>query len=755
MDRLLIERICHENDSWYIDQVKMRYKYGIDWDQLRATLNDNGNTLTPKERRALTVVACGALWPEERRWKCGIHNSPECVACGGRPSNNKHRLHRCDAMVGQQVQWRLMGSLQREPNEVDEDGVEPLTEYGWPPVRRPWAPIELQHREGALPVTFGRVYGDGSGYMQQHVAHRVATWSTITLQPGGAGECEVQHRSRGTADGWFPTVPRAELRAFVNFARHAGPGSTFISDCRYVVEGVLASIPKDRTSSAELHADLWREAEWLQADHGAPFSILKIKAHRSRAKAVSEANGELNLTDWIGNDKADEYAKELTRSIVEADDREAKRMKEESTTRQILLRIAMGAAWAFERWPIINGDGGRGASSVGQAVEIPDEERHALRRSVDGGIECSVCRRTARGAAAIKMKQACAGTILERIHGTHQLRDIQGVVWCVRCGAYTSRWPRNLLRPCPGRPLSAAQANVLRRLTEGKPPTTACYLEQVALIEGRPAGAVAHEAEVRWRATARDRTDDAERGARMISAGASNARDRLAKPPVGCYLRLRGGPLYRSRGQSAASTQPQDGAQNDGGSGGGVDQRAGHGDQLLHRPATQDANAPSNDAVVGVKVVKRRLRGKQRPASTERQRAESPAAATAHTAMDDGGRDATICAPVNGSPWGARTCEWNVSQDVAHNAIDFNHPHHHHHHVASRAAEASQPATAAPCQSVLPSDVPAASVDHHRRHQHAASRGMPHSQLAPSLAKAVFCARYAQHRRHHRMPSGT
>ncbi len=158
---------------------------------------------------------------------------------------------------------------------------------------------------------------------------------------------------------------------------------------------------------------------------------------------------------------------------------------------------------------------------------------------------------------------------------SHSLRDNEGVTWCMRCGAFTSRWPRALLRQCPRRPRTAAQANVLRRfmegkanvlrrLMEGKPPTTAAYLAKVATLEGRPADVVAHKAEVEWRAQAwrPDHGGNSDETAQMKCETADGRSKTFrstvgALPLAGCYLRLRGGPLFRPPARSS-SEQPAD-----------------------------------------------------------------------------------------------------------------------------------------------------------------------------------------------------
>ncbi len=81
----------------------------------------------------------------------------------------------------------------------------------------------------------------------------------------------------------------------------------------------------------------------------------------------------------------------------------------------------------------------------------------------------------------------CGGSIHGAIHHSHSLSASHGVTWCQRCGAFSTRWPRQLVLPCRGRPGTIPQRNVLRRLLGGLPPTTASYLQDVAQASGRPA----------------------------------------------------------------------------------------------------------------------------------------------------------------------------------------------------------------------------------------------------------------------------
>ncbi len=491
--------------------------------------------------------------------------------------------------------------------------------------------------EGSIPMTNSRAYGDGSGYLQQHRAHRVATWSVVTANEDCSGGKFVS-KTRGIIDGWFATVPRGELRAFLEFAKHAGPNAIYVSDCRNVVDVVNAQVPSRFTSSLELHADLWREAARLLRDRGAPYNIMKIKAHRTHTRAQAETNEEMGMDDWAGNVAADEHAKMLAKTLVELDGRGAARDEEENINGQVIYRIAKGAALAFNQWAQVDGNRKNNCKEVD---EVPDEEKHVLRRSIDGGLECQICRRTARVKSTMRRLQneVCGGAIESSIHGSHRLRSSQGITWCEACGAFTTRWPRALLRPCPRKPGTIAQANVLRRLVNGWAPTTAAYLREVAVLEGRPADAVNHQAEKEWRASARSGSTEQ----------AGDEQCQRTKHPAGCYLRLRGGPLHRRPASAPPGARPAaDGAGDDGhddGRGDGGDEGIDYADIQLktdsgHLSHTNvDREMGKGGGAKGINVVKsmgrRRIRGKQTP---ETLYSEKP----------------PLCTPAEGASWAGR-----------------------------------------------------------------------------------------------------
>ncbi len=590
LDREMIRRLAVDN-GWDVEGVMRKYSHGVNWRTLRDILNNPHGKIDQRERRLLLVISCGGFWPEERRWRKGLCESAACGDCGDAPATPRHRIHDCIALASKEVEWRLLGIVGPRPAEMNETALAPLTCMALPPVRWPWKPVELHFVEGEMEMGHERTHGDGSGYLQDDIATRVATWSLIAM--GETSGCHQPQRIRGLVTGWQPTVPRAEAQAFVEHAKRAGPNSTYVSDCRYIVDTVRDDIPRERERSRDANADIWREVRRLRNDRDEPFTIVKVKAHRTRSRAEHEAQEETDLLDWRGNQAADEYAKALARDAVQADGRDKEMDYESSITQQIIIRVAKGAGAAFERWPQTHkGSGLIGADLVEDGHQIPPEERHLLRRAHDGGVECIVCRRTARGDAGKRLleKEACAGEIGHRIHSTHVIRETNGVTWCVRCGCFTSRWPRALLAECRGRPNSVAQKNVLRRLQNGLPPTTAEYLHVVAQHEGCPGGAYAHAAETSWRespAAAPTFSSTATSG--LASDGGGRRKPLDAKPPVGRYLRLRGGPLHQP--SLSAST------------GAAADAAASHHQRALHATIP-----PGVD-----QRVRRRLRGKQPP----------------------------------------------------------------------------------------------------------------------------------------------
>ncbi len=143
--------------------------------------------------------------------------------------------------------------------------------------------------------------------------------------------------------------------------------------------------------------------------------------------------------------------------------------------------MAFGAAWAYRHWPSVDGRAAhRGEADVD--ADGAEDECHVVKRRIDGTFECRICRKVARTPAGGRrlLREACGGDILHRIDESHVIRYSCGVTWCDLCGAYTTRWPRRLLRECDRRPRTAAHRTILKRLRAGLPPMDSPHFQVAA-----------------------------------------------------------------------------------------------------------------------------------------------------------------------------------------------------------------------------------------------------------------------------------
>ncbi len=479
-DRVLVTRLADVYE-WNHELVLRRYSNGIDWDLLREALNGKGRTLSSEEKRSLLVLACGAFWPEARRWKeGGMLPTGTCLACCQEVGTTSHKINTC-ASVEVEVVWNNIAG-RSIPQPPLEESLVPLAERALPPLIRGCKPVDTHFREGGFAGgTTGYIFGDGSGMGRKGQPPEVVTWAVA--QVAGESSDSVQSRTadealqicRGHCTGWFPSVPRGELCALIACLEEGCIPITYVGDCKTVIEGAAEGIHEGLTGSASLHADLWRRIKWLVEDHGPGVQFVKIKSHRSRDKAVYEDGSDFL---WRGNEAADKGAKDLARSSWQAikpvSDRQ---IAERAQLARWIDRAAICTSIAQRQLDRIKGPmirtKRRGKTNVAGTCG-----GHTLGMREDGVTWCVQCHLVANTATSRKSLagRPCQGEITSLIPSSHCLRRSSGVVWCIRCGCYMTRRPRALRNPCAGKPASAAAANVLRRLKGGLMPTTAAYL---------------------------------------------------------------------------------------------------------------------------------------------------------------------------------------------------------------------------------------------------------------------------------------
>ncbi len=401
---------------------------------------------------------------------------------------------------------------------------------GIPPINHALIPVDLEFSEGALSMAVdGLSYGDGSGVRQQSDKFRFATWAVVRGSVSANGEWRTRESMRGVISGWLSTVHRGELKALVEHLRHAGLAVTYVGDCKDVLDGVRDGIPPALTSARNPNADLWREAQRLIQQHGTTPLVKKTKAHRSRASAVGDRDD--GLEHWLGNDAADTAAKSLARQLAAADNRPQEDEEHRAAHRNIMARVAFGTAWRFRHRTALQSRQSQRAEEEEDERQLDEGERHIFRQREDGTTECQRCRRMAGGKKGLSRlwKSPCQGDIAGKFHGSHDMLFNDGVWWCRLCGAFSARWPRQLLMQCSGYPRSEAQKNVLNRLRSGRPPTTAAYLVGVRALE------ISTSAE-------------------PVNDRRSSHDNRHVPPSTGRYLRLAGGPLHRCTDGAASIT---------------------------------------------------------------------------------------------------------------------------------------------------------------------------------------------------------
>ena len=430
---------------------------------------------------------------------------------------------------------RAAGSLPRLPFDPHSSELAPLLQMGLPPKQTRWAPNEVAFCEGHLSMGFdGETFGDGSGENQDTRDSRIASWAVVRGEWNGTAWTTAE-TMRGNVTGWFQTVPRAELRAYIEHLRHGGNFGPYIGDCKMVVDRASCGVPLVAAQARDINADLWKEARRIQEDIGGKPNIHKTRAHRTRRAAEADIDDPLRW--WVGNDVADRKASSLAKSISSLNS-ERKKLDNTLTDafRSTMKRVAYGAAWAFRNhWPETRR---RRSERPSHELRAHDQGNLTLHEVGSRKWVCRTCGRIAKGTQGLARlgRLACKGSAVKQVHATHDMISHDGISWCPRCGAFATRRMRKLLRPCSGAPTSAAAAQRLTRLKEGKPPmplTTAPYLAR------RNEGLRHGEEQVE---------DEEPLAADRASDSAPNRR-RKSRPALGTscgrYLRLSGGLLAR------------------------------------------------------------------------------------------------------------------------------------------------------------------------------------------------------------------
>ncbi len=482
-DRQLIVTVANDEGLDVVSTLG-RYQHGIDWGMIRSTISADNKQLDAGEKWAAELVCAGGFWSDEKRWRAGYLPTGSCRQCYQAIGTTSHSVHECGRVLDH-LQWaRNAGRIGRTTGAIEDDAIGPLRIRGLPPSRSQWSPVIGKRREGQLRYNLtGTYYGDGSGYGQSDTTRRRATWGVLGPRTAHIGYrdgaelsiVEADNWSRGQVDGWYATVPRGELTALLEFCAVAGDNSTYVGDCRYVLDVIKDGIPPKFCAARCKDADLWRRIKHIKNTRGVQLHYRKVKAHAAWNTVLG--GGGTAEADWVGNDKVDTLAKTLCKTVFQ----EENRMHDDDRAEEYasaLKKFAIAAGWVIKNgFSGLRRKGARRGCGGTKNRNIDRIGTHIMQRRLGGGWECALCKLQGNTEASRRSLRAkpCKGDIVLQCHASHTLHWSNGILWCGSCASYTTRQPRLLRQPCPGKAMGEARRNVLRRLREGLPPTTANY----------------------------------------------------------------------------------------------------------------------------------------------------------------------------------------------------------------------------------------------------------------------------------------
>ncbi len=440
--------------------------------------------LTTKDKAAYMSVACGAVMTHSRAVACGYLVLDRCPLCGLPGDTIAHRVWRCKHHLAVQARESAAPRWLVQEFERDDDAERstfwtaaliPHPADTWPaPAADATMCYEWMGEEppqgddrGANgdPLISGSLYVDGSCTVNVFPELRRAASSIIQQQPGQAGGW----RLRMPVPRPLPQTPQSAEYATVVLARryaHPTKASSLASDCANVVRD-LNLPPMAALAGRKMYSGLLREvttdSAWLQRT-----VIRKVPAHVNPTALRPGPERD----DAVGNDVADRLAKEA----VEEHPAPPPAMKQdlESALKRARLIVRTIAAvtqcfppMAKERMrrppPPVNGarvtiGAGHNWIFTSGMWRCQTCLRMTTRPQIDSALAHERC-----PGHRLSM-DACA--MVSRGHSLAQTDGALPVIFCVRCGAWSTRRAYGLSAPCRGAPAPSGR-QALTRISRG------------------------------------------------------------------------------------------------------------------------------------------------------------------------------------------------------------------------------------------------------------------------------------------------
>ncbi len=436
-------------------------------------------------KAALKRSFTGGYWANARRAAQGLCSEADCDRCGDEVDDEHHRIWVCssvealrDRYTTEEMRAGAAAAPRNDPRWTR--GILPVPSLAVPPPRRDFGE-EWYFSPGVPEEKYfdGPVYTDGSAYNPQVPEVRRAGWAVVQVDGDG--------RLLKAVFGHVPasvstdqTVAAGELYALRRAAELSVGALTVKTDYQGILDGwragEAACTAANRPNAASWRA-LWRTIE------GADPQFVKVKAHRSRQEAAESGDPQA-LLDWMGNREADRFAKRGAACHANAAGRAAADMFEDELKQS--TDVAKWIGIALSQWPRATGRRPRSKTwrrELGQRRRMrrrmaAENQGHHLAHGKDGW-HCTTCGRrscTWAGTRRLALSQ-CKGHTACRIQpqgnrpAAHILWAAEAertqtgylppdVVWCSRCGAYSSARVYNLARVCRGAPEKSARTRL-------------------------------------------------------------------------------------------------------------------------------------------------------------------------------------------------------------------------------------------------------------------------------------------------------
>ncbi len=443
--------------------------------------------LCAKDRAAYMSVACGAVMTHSRAVAEGYLISDYCPLCGLPGDTIGHRIWRCrhhavvQAREAAAPSWFLREADRAadvERSTFWSTGFIPHPVDTWPaPAATADMIYEWVEADGMTdgdrsgtgdPLLSGSLYVDGS--CSTHVFPELRRAATSVVQ--WAHDRQGGWRMQLPVPSPLPQSPQAaEYSAMVLVRRYAHPArsSSVASDCSNVVRD-LNLPPRAALDGRKMYAGMMREVV-TDDDWAKRTLVRKVPAH---VNPTSLPPGQARA-DAIGNDAADKLAKDAV-SLHPAPTPAMRQELEALLTRaRIVVRTIAAVTQCFP--PMARERMARPPPSVeGARVNVGTGHRWVF---TSGMWRCEACLRMTT------KSQIDAALALERCHGQrptmnihamaqrgHALARTDGlfpVVFCVRCGAWSTRRAYGLAAACRGTPAPSGR-QALARIARGYQP---------------------------------------------------------------------------------------------------------------------------------------------------------------------------------------------------------------------------------------------------------------------------------------------